>query len=277
MKSELDSKQSDQNQNPSQQSESGEHVDEQQSKMDEILSKYSLSADDQRSLKMLLEQKAKAAENIENEERAESRAPNIVDQMSESLNSTKKFLFKYLGDFQNTFKTLNLTSNAAEKLVNSSKGSILNVSNVLSMTELVGNTVFEILSDKMAKISEVKQNLTLQQVEDFANQQAQATVSKLNNVVSKTVDKMSKVKNDIASNKHVQKLKKEVDKTVSKFIKGAVNQWNIFSNSFTNRNGNQAEKGPDFETETSEQKRGEDRSFTKRQKNEQKRKGKRNF
>ena len=190
----------------------------------DIIDKYGLVEEDKKALQDIILEKV--------DTKSTSTEPNIIEQMSESLNATKKFLYSYLNNFQTAFKNLNLTSDSQ---TNMTQDNILNVSKILSMSEVVGNTVFEILAEKMATISDVKHNLTLEQVEEFANTHAEATVAKINRVVSKTTQKLSDIKDGISSNQQVQKLKREVDKTVTKFLKGAVSQWNKFTNVFTSQ------------------------------------------
>merc|ERR550532_3959702 len=105
--------------------------------------------------------------------------------MSDSLSSTKLYLEDYLKTFRNSLQNMNLTS---ASLFNATHENLINVSEVLRVSEMVRNAVFDVITAKMGKISEMKDNLTLSQVEEFANTQAKATVDKLNNVVTKTVE-----------------------------------------------------------------------------------------
>ena len=206
-------------------------------KLKEFVDRYSISASDKHLLEKLLREK------VTKQDPSGTGSTDMLQLMTDSLASTKSFLHHYLSNFQTSLNNLNMTS---QSVFNGSHENILNVSEVLRVSELVGNTVFEVLSDKMTTISQLKQNLTLDQVEEFASSQAQATVSKLNNIVSKTAKKLSTVKDGIASNEQLVKLKKEANKVMDTVVKGAVSQWNSLAQAFVGVTKNKGDDRKEF-------------------------------
>ena len=195
----------------------------------ELSHKYSMSTADKVSLQHILE-KHHQSSNGDKTQRSQNTGSSWEDPetetiMTQSLFATKAFLENSLKSLQKSIKDANFTteslSMASDKLVN--------VSEVIRVSELMGNAVFDLVAEKISQITQLKENLNITQVEQFATAQAKNTVQKMNSIVNKTVEKLSKVRDEVESNKQIKKLRKGADKIFNGFVKAAGNKWKEFS------------------------------------------------
>ena len=189
--------------------------------IEELSQKYSISSADKLSLQQILQKRQTS--NQENSGNQESSWDDAETIMAQSLAATKAFLENSLKSLQNSIREANFTTEAL------SSGKFVNVSEVIRVSETMGNAVFELVAEKISQIADLKENLNMSQVEEFATAQAKNTVHKMNSIVNKTVEKLSKVRDEVESNKQVRKLKKGAGKVFNEFMKGLGEKWKDFS------------------------------------------------